>query len=363
MPIALKAIGPISVGNNANLNFLEYYRLNVITPTTTGAAVVSGTSQNFFVKPWDYVGTKTFPNYTAYASQYYYAVDFPGCTTPGRVFVGQRKESFRVNLGPIFDLVNFVPIDGASGFPGGINQSDSNNDLETNNIVSIALEVPISCIRGSSPVIGVWAASRSIRSQRQKARLGNPLINELLIGLKDKDRWNRRRPSQDRLLLNYIYYPSFPSILNALFRTAVNSALRTNFATIAPTNYPRRDLTAALLTGIPGINLLQDSSTRYVEYLRLNTSIPPTSAGSQRSLGVIGGDLAGYPNGRRFGDDVIDIILRVAMGVLCHANLGVCSPSQAPVGTAAFTDGAPTGASYFDTTWPYIRTPRPGNLN
>jgi hypothetical protein len=279
------------------------------------------------------------------------------------VFVGQRKESFRINLGGIFDLVDFVPIDGASGFPGGINQSDANNAVEDTNIISIVLEVPISCIRGSSPVIGVWAASRSIRSQRQRARLGNPLINELLIGLKDKDRWNRRRPSQDRLLLNYIYYPSFPAILDALFRTAVNTALKAKFSTIAPTNFPRRDLIAALLTGVPGTNYLQDGPTRYSEYLRLNTSITPTSASNQKSLGVIVNDLAGYPNGRRFGDDVVDIILRVAMGVLCHLNLGVCTPSQAVVGTAAFTDGAPTGASYFDTTWPYIRTPLPGSLN
>jgi len=120
-------------------------------------------------------------------------------------------------------------------------------------------------------------------------------------------------------------------------------------------------MVAALLTGVPGINLLQDTPTRYSEQLRLNTSIAATPAANQSSLGVIGGDVAGYPNGRRLGDDVVDIILRVAMGVLCYANLGVCSPSNAVVGNVAFTDGAPVNASYFDLTFPYVQYPIPGS--
>jgi len=192
-----------------------------------------------------------------------------------------------------------------------------------------------------------------------KARLGNPLFNELIIGLKDKDTWNRRHPSEDRRLNNYLLYPSFPAILDLLFRQAVNGVLKTNFSTIAPTNFPRNDLVAALLTGVPGINLLQDVSTRRIEMLRLNTSIPPTPPANQSSLGVIGGDIAGFPNGRRLGDDVIDIVLRVVMGVLCYAKLGVCNPADAVVGNVAFTDGAPINAGYFDSTWPYIKTPIP----
>jgi len=361
--VALKALGPITAGNNADLNELEFYRLNVITPTSSQPVTVAGTGQNFFVKPADYYGTKTFPNYTAYAAQYMYNINLPNCTTPGRLFVGQRTESFRVNLGQIFDLVDFIPIDGASGFPGGINQSDSNDIIHNTNIASMVLEVPTSCIATSAAkgVIGVWAASRSIRGNRQKSRLGNPLFNELIIGLKDKDKWNRRRPNEDRRLLNYLLYPTFPAILNILFGSAVNSVLKTHFATIAPTNFPRNDLVTALLTGIPGINLLQDVSTRRIEMLRLNTSIPPTPAANQSSLGVIAGDLAGFPNGRRLGDDAIDIILRCVMGVLCYAKLGVCTPSDAVVGNVAFTDGAPINAGYFDTTWPYIKTPIPGS--
>jgi len=363
VPVALKALGPVTAGNSASLNYLEFYRLNVITPTSSQPATVASTGQNFFVKPSDYFGTKTFPNYTAYAAQYMYNINIPNCATPGRIFVGQRTESFRVNLGQIFDLVDFVPIDGASGFPGGINQSDSNDIIHDTNIISTILEIPTTCIAttAANGVIGVWAASRSIRGNRQKARLGNPLFNELIIGLSDKDTWNRRVPADDRRLNNYLLYPTFPAILDILFRAAVNGVLKTNFSTIAPTNFPRNDLVTALLTGIPGINLLQDISTRRIEMLRLNTSIPPTPPANQSSLGVVGGDLAGFPNGRRLGDDAIDIVLRVVMGVLCYAKLGVCNPADAVTGNVAFTDGAPINAGYFDTTWPYIKTPIPGS--
>jgi len=315
------------------------------------------------VKPFDYVGTKTFPNYTAYAAQYMYNVNFPNCATAGKVFVGQRRESFHVNLGRVFDLLDFVPVDGASGFPGGINQSDANNILQYTNIVSICLEVPISCVAApaANGVIGVWAASRSIRGNRQKARLGGPLVNELIIGLKDKDKWNRRSPAQDRRLLDYVYFPTFPAYFNSLFRDSINAALKTSFSNIAPTNFPRNDFVGVFLTGFSGINGLIDNPSRRTEMLRLNTSIPAAVFGNQSSLAVIGGDVAGYPNGRRVGDDVVDIVLRVAMGILCHAGLGVCLPAQAPVGTVAFTDGAPVNSTYFDATWPYVQTPLPGS--
>jgi len=355
--IALKAAGPISAGDNSALNFLEYYRLNVITPTSTSAAHISGTTTDVFVKPFDYAGNKTIPNYDNYTAQYIYNVDFPNCGTAGRVFVGQRRESFSINIGKIFDLVNFVPVDGASGFPGGITQDVNNNVIYFTNIISTMIEIPASCLVGStSDVIGVYAISRSIRGNRQKSRLGNALINELLIGLKDKDRWSRRKPNADRNLLRYILYPTFPAILDLLFRGAVNSALGTKFSTIAPTNFPRNDLVAALLTGVPGLNYLSNGKKR-TDLLRLNTSWPITPLASQNSLGVIGGDAAGYPNGRRPCDDVIDITLRVAMGVLCHLSLGVCSPSQAVTGTAAYTDGSPISATDFHSSFPYLNTP------
>jgi hypothetical protein len=361
MPVALKAVGPISVGNNAALNFLEYYRLNVVTAAGSSAATISGTTTNFFQKPFDYAGVKTFPDYHNYSRQYIYNVDLPGCATAGKVFVGQRRESFSINIGKIFDLVNFVPIDGTV-FPGGITQNSTNNVVYYTNIISIALEVPITCVQinASQPVIGVYATTRSIRGNRQKSRLGNPLVNELLIGLKDKDRWSRRNPGSDKNLLKYIMYPTFPAILDILFRSAVNSVLGTSFSSIAPTNFPRNDIVAAFLTGVPGLNLLQ-SGSKLVDLLRLNTATPVVARGNQSTFGVIAGDAAGYPNGRRPGDDVIDIVLRVAMGVLCHLNLGVCSPSQAVVGDQPITDGAPIQDIDFHTQFPYLNDPNPGS--
>ncbi len=117
---------------------------------------------------------------------------------------------------------------------------------------------------------------------------------------------------------------------------------------------------ATFLTGIAGLNQLGGPA----EMMRLNTTTPPVPAASQSNLGALGGDLAGFPNGRRPGDDVVDIELRVAMGVLCHAFPGVfCSPADAPSGTLPFTDQVLQDASQFDSVFPYLRAPLPGSPN
>jgi len=340
------------------------------TAAASGLVTDVATGSTTLKKPWDNAGTKTFPGsngYSGYAAQYYYTISIPGCPTTGRVFVGQRAEPFSINLGKIFDLVNFIPIDGAapSSFPGGIINDKSNNIIRWLNIVSFILEVPTACVTGSgNGVIGTWTAARSILGNRQKSRMGNPLVNELLIGLVDKDKWNRRKPTQDGLLNRYIAFPTFPAIISALFLGPVNSVLKKNFASLAPTNYPRTDLQAVFLTGIKGINQLSvPPNGGFVEYLRLNTSVPPLPIGNQSTFGVLGGDLAGYPNGRRPGDDVIDITLRAAMGALCYANLGYCTASQAPIGSAALIDGAPIHSDDFKAIFPYLNTPTPGSLD
>jgi hypothetical protein len=128
-------------------------------------------------------------------------------------------------------------------------------------------------------------------------------------------------------------------------------------------------LVAAFLTGVKGLNQL--TTVTPSEMLRLNTAVAPIPAASQKTLGVAAGDLAGFPNGRRPGDDVVDVALRVVMGALCYplpigangtgVNLGLCAPADAPVGSSAFTDGAPINALYFDQTFPYLKTPLPGS--
>lgn len=392
--VPLKNIGPISAADSSALNFNESYSLMLVRGDRrrgqASEVTNASTGRSEFGKPYDFVGTKTFSSiagYENYASKFVYDINVPGCGAPGRVFVGQRAEGFAVNLGRVFDLVNLVPVDG-DAFPGGIRQSKDNNIIGDDNITSIALELPKSCLKGNgNGVIGGWT-SASLRQARilnpnatftrpevnggvftQVSRLGMPLVNEVVIGLPDKDRFNASEPAQDGQFASYVTNPTLPAILNVLFRDPVNQTLGTNIANLAPSNIPRTDLVTTFLTGFPGVNQLMRVTPS--EMTRLNTGIPAKPAAQQSTFGVAGNDLAGFPNGRRPGDDVVDIALRVVMGRLCHpipvngtpTNLGLCSPADAPVGTAPFTDGAPLSAADFDTRFPYLRTPNPGATN
>jgi hypothetical protein len=392
--VPLKNVGPVKAGDTSLLNFSETYTLELQRgfrgsaqfQTVTDAATGSAT----FGKPYDFVGTKTFGSvqgYENYAHQFMYDIKIPGCDKPGRVFVGQRHEPFAVNLGRVFDLVNLVPVDGTV-FPGGIMQDKANNIIADDNITTIALEVHSSCLKGTgNGVIGGWTTA-SLRQARVLnpypsfakpevnggsftlvSRVSNPLVNELVIGLPDKDRFNASEPKDDAQFATYVTNPTLPALLDALFRDPVNKTLGTQFTNIAPSNLPRNDLVATFLTGFPGLN--QQAKVKPSEMIRLNTGVPATPAAQQNTFGVVGGDLAGFPNGRRPGDDVVDIALRVVMGRLCYpvplngkdTDLGLCKPADAPVGKAPFTDGAPISAQDFDTQFPYLRTPLPGASN
>jgi len=397
--VPLRQVGAISKDADPNLNERESYTITQISGdrrSGTRASVTSasggGTS---FTKPVDNIGNKSVPQYAAYANSFIYNVSIPGCSGAARAFVGQRAEAFAINLGPTFDLVNYIPIEGDSapfagdgrGFPGGITQSRNNDDLVgKKNVTSIALEIPVSCLVGAgNGVIGAWttvslpqAVARDPSPTYDKpdyqggayvqvSRLGMPLVNELVIGLKDKNLFNAAKPTQDAALADYVTNPTFPALLDALFRDPVNATLGTKFANLAPNNFPRNDLVATFLTGIKTLN--QQSRVTASEMIRLNTGIAPTPRANQKSLGVAADDLAGFPNGRRPGDDVTDVVLRVAMGRLCYpvpingtaTDLGLCKPENAPVGNVAFTDGAPISARDLQGTFPYLNTPIPGS--
>jgi hypothetical protein len=155
---------------------------------------------------------------------------------------------------------------------------------------------------------------------------------------------------------DYVTNPVLPALIQSLFPAAV-----------APTNFPRTDLVTVFLKGISGLN--QPITVVASEMLRLNTTTPVTAAASQNPLGVAGGDMAGFPNGRRPADDVVDLSLRVAMGALCVLT-GVtdtlhvgCVPANAPAGGLALTDGVRKTAANYDVTFPYLTTPLPGNFN
>ncbi|MCR9279699.1 MAG: DUF4331 domain-containing protein [Pseudomonadaceae bacterium] len=396
----LRNIGGIAPGSEDGLAHVQTYSIDMVEGErrsgSSSPVLNAANGDSVFRKPFDYSGTKTFGgpgNYGAYADSFIYEVDVPGCSG-GRAFVGQRNEAFKLSLGEVFDLVNFVPVEGDSapgagdggGFPGGVTQDEARNILAQNNVTSIALELHKDCL-GESDVIGAWTTAslpqaRILNPQQtferpqvtggaltQVSRLSSPLVNELVIGYDQKDRFNGSSPEGDPQFLTFVTNPVLPAILDILFRDAVNATLGTDFDNIAPTNFPRNDLVAAFLTGIPGVNAFAGGAPG--EMLRINTTIAATPRADQQTLGVAAGDLAGFPNGRRPGDDVVDIALRVVMGALCHdlpigadgapANLGLCEPEDAPLGTAAFTDGAPLSAMDLDNEFPYLLTPYPGS--
>jgi hypothetical protein len=319
------------------------------------------TSGIFYAKAFDNAGPKTIADYAGYANNLIYPINIPGCAGQGRVFVGQRKESFAVNLGEVFDLVNVPNPIGA--------RDDKANVLDDSNITTLALEVPIPCLTGVSAVVGGRTTAWLPRTRQlldapdiiaptlesgdlvQVSRLGMPLVNEVVIGLRDKNKFNGSQPANDVAdFATYVTNPTLPEILEILFGGA---------GVQAPNNFPRTDLVAAFVTGITGLNQLGVG-----EMQRLNTSIAPTAAAAQNNLGLLGGDNAGFPNGRRPGDDVVDIDLRVAMGVVCHAFPGVyCNPADAPSGALPFTDQTLQDVSQFDAVFPYLRTPIPGAPN
>ena len=369
--------GVINTVNSPALNVRETFTVNVVRggrrDSKRTALVNAANGQTTFDKPVDNIGDKSFggaTGYAAYANQHVYNVNIPGCAVPGRVFVGQRKEPFYIAVGKIFDLFNLNPL--------GAESAGNNNDLEGKNISTLAMEVPISCLTaGNEPVIGAYTTA-SLRQGRlingapstgmgrttieggawtQVSRLGMPLVNEVVIGLEDKDKFNASRPKDDAAnFADYVTNPVLPALIESLFPAAK-----------APTNFPRTDLLTVFLKGIKGVN--QPANVVASEMMRLNTSIPAKPAAAQNPLGVAAGDNAGFPNGRRPADDVVDLSVRVAMGALCvltGANDALqvgCKPSDAPAGGLPFTDGVRKTAANFSTTFPYLTTPLPGNSN
>ena len=341
--------GQISFGNRAAQNVLESYTVSLVTYSASGApteTLLADTQGNTrFAKPADNIGDKSIPSYVEYAKKFTYTLNIPGCGSQGRLFVGQRKDPFVVNLGETFDLVNYAN-------PVGEQYNNSTmDDLAGKNVTSFVWEVPAACLTNTGePVVGAWTTSslgtksaNGTVTYKQVSRLANPLVNELVIGLPDKDKFNGSLPANDAQFADYVTNPTVPALIQALFNTA------------APTQFPRQDLVAVFLTGVAGINQPK-TPPKPSEEMRLNTSTPITAYGSQNRLGVIGGDSAGYPNGRRPGDDVVDITLRVAMGKLYALGL-FGGASYAASGNLEFTDGAYTDDTHYLTAFPYVMPP------
>jgi Domain of unknown function (DUF4331) len=256
------------------------------------------------VTPPNNIGPRTTPNYRQLAQ-----AGVTNLAGGGKVFAGQREDAFFADIGAIFDL---VAIRKGTGNMGG------GKDFFAGYAVhGIALQIPIAQLDDSDHVVGVWATTErpqmKIRSYRTKSgvkrysqergwtqvsRLGNPLINEVIIPTKLKDRWNRLSPATDAQFVQYYRTPLLAAVINQLYGLGVPE-----------TN--RDDLVAVLLTGVPGLN---NTGSKLADMLRVNLSIPP--AARPNRLGVFGGDVAGFPNGRRLIDDVVDIAERAVAGKL-----------------------------------------------
>jgi hypothetical protein len=387
-------------GSTAALNRTESYTVGLVRGPRRGSAATLLTNASgggtTFVKPVDNIGNKSFPDYKDYANQYIYNVNIPGCSATGaRLFVGQRQEGFVVNLGEVFDLINLNPLGPRTGSP---------NTIGDKNITTLALEVPVACLtNGTEPVIGGWTTS-SLRQGRvlnptpqgpitapgqtqkgtevvggawtQVSRLGSPLVNEVVIGITDKDKFNGSEPKNDVANFGaYVLYPALPVLVNSLFSVPTPAT-------------PRTDLLAAFVTGIATpVNgvltnftkpaaIAADGSKGAGEMLRLNTAFPtavtavapaPGTSGTS-DLGFLACDLNGFPNGRRVTDDVTDIELTVAEGALTGTNslqtCNVAGPTPTVMNAGAVvTDGAEPVVANYLTTFPYLNVPIPGSPN
>lgn len=361
----------------------ETYSLGVVRgPRRASAAqpitkMVGGSA--VFQKPMDNVGAKTFPagTYGPYANSFIFPVNIPGCAVPGKVFVGQRKEGFAVNLGTIFDLVN-AP---AGVITDPMLRGAVPNQIANKNVTTLALEVDKSCLTGAAgTVIGGWSTA-SVRQARvvnprggysnatreggawtQVSRLGMPLVNEVVIGVPDKDKFNASEPKDD--LANFAPYvtnPTLPKLIEILFLVP------------QPNVFPRTDLITVFLQGVPMVNQTNPVGPP-AEMVRLNTALAATPNGMQNNLGAfecfqgrtatagpmlvlpptnMACDPAGFPNGRRPGDDTVDVALRVVEGALLPGN-------DAPGGGVPFHDAVLQDDSDFDAVFPYLKTPNSG---
>ncbi len=388
IPVPLTNIGPVTASDMSAQNVSESYTLTLVRGDrrhgTATPIVDAGSGSMTFSKPLDNIGAKSIADYAAYANSFIHTVTIPGCASAGKVFVGQRKDGFVVNLGETFDLVNYkYPAEELA--PNGNGRSIAPNTLADENVTSLALEIPTACLTsGSEPVIGGWTTAsirqaaiqnpvpqsdKSVESVGavpkptgadlrggawvQVSRLGAPLVNELVIGLPDKDRFNASRPKDDGQFADYVTNPSLPVLLETLFGS---------IGVKAPNVYPRNDLVAAFLTGVPGLN--RPAGVKAAEELRLNTATPVTAIAGQKDLGVLAGDNAGFPNGRRPIDDVVDIELRVAMGVLLSPFDGSASDPDKTSDASRqlhYTDGALPNPNDYLAVFPYLNTPVAGS--
>jgi plastocyanin len=348
--------GPINSLGDPSYNYTQTYTL---TKVENGVSTILGV--DIPVAPSN-IGPKSTPNFAALQSQSITTV-----ASSTKVFVGQSDDPFFAELGGLFDLLTIRTLPGNMG--GGV------DGLKGYNVHSLVLQVPIAelTMNHNQPasstdpasVIGVWTTSSrhattvlgstpladtATGDWVQVSRLGAPLVNEVVVPLGAKDIWNRSNPVNDAQFANGVANPELGGLLKALYN--INVPPQGNFGS----STERDDLEAIFLTGIPG--LTHQVAGVPAEELRLNVAIPPTA--TPNKLGVLGGDHQGYPNGRRLGDDVVDISLRAVAG----AAYPLFHPGFTPDATGIqLGDGVDGNDSAFRSTFPYLALPHQGYLS
>jgi hypothetical protein len=367
--------GPIGSLTDSSWNRPQTYSVTLVhfnaDGKQQGPGKVLGTN---IPTPPDNIGPRSTPNYDNLAGAA--VTSLPGGI---KVFAGQRDDPFFVDLGSIFDLAGLRPFNPFHLIP--LAAGPGRDALQNDNVHSIEIQVPTSqLVSFSSPTIGIYAsASRQkvrILDENgttkgrgpwvQVSRLGNPLINEVVIPLGQKDYWNREDPANDSQFESLYTAPEVSRLENALYGTLPQGHAGGALQAIDATG--RSDLDTILLTGIPGVNFTGSTKS---DLLRLNTAITPgangacpggtASSAAPDRLGPLGasGDLCGYPNGRRLGDDVIDIDLRAfaqGYGPFLHTALGL--PDKSP--NDLLGDGVDTNDVSFSGTFPYVAAPHQG---
>lgn len=303
--------GQVTSLGDKDLNFRQTYTL---TRTKNGRKLVLG--RGIPAAP-SYTGEASMPNYEVLRNAAVRTVK------GGKAFAGQAEDPFFLDL-RVFDLLY-----------GGDLSEVGDDTLAGFGVNAVALQVNKAALtRGSDPVVGIWSTTERKDSRgryRQVSRLGMPLVNEVVIPVAKKDRFNASAPRDDAQFLKHVTNPELARLIEAVYGID------------APAT-PRNDLVQVFLTGVPGLN--KPAHVRPSEQLRLNTSIPPAS--SPDRLGVIGGDTAGFPNGRRLTDDVIDIALQVVEGEL------VGNPND-------LGDAVNANDVAFGDTFPYLAVPTSGS--
>jgi hypothetical protein len=362
--------GPIRSLGSRNWNNRQFYSVTRVTHDSSRVL-----AEDLACPPCN-IGPLSTPHYSGLADMAVHSL--PGAI---RVFAGQRAEGFYVDLGSIFDLATLRPFQQLHeqyGMHVFSKPAPGVNATAALNVHSIAIEVPISQLvrrvgqgTGSrDSVIGIWTTASRQRVRlwdadrgenvssgpwRQVSRLGNPLVNEVLIPLGKKDLWNTLPPPDDKLFAKYVAHPELAALLPPLY-----PGVFPRLEALVSSGAARTDLEAILLTGLPpGIvpGFQNFTGPAPADMLRLNTAIPP--ARKPNELGVIGGDLAGYPNGRRVFDDVVTIELRAIAGV----TYPLVKPSYVPDAAAKVVTDGLTSASVPSGSlnhFPYLGVPYSG---